>query len=56
MSRHQQKHPMEGKTIAFFVIGFILVNLIAKFPFLIVLILIAFFKFDLNINKILKSF
>lgn len=47
---------MEGKTIAFFVIGFILVNLIAEFPFLIVLIIIAFFKFDLNINKILKSF
>jgi hypothetical protein len=34
----------------------ILINFIIAFPFLIVLIVIAFFKFDLNLNKILKNF
>lgn len=58
MSRHQSKKPvkMEWKTIVFIIMIVILINFIIAFPFLIVLIIIAFFKFDLNLNKILKSF
>ena len=56
MSRNQQQNSMEIKTIFFFVLSFILINLIAAFPFLIVLIIIGFIKFDISINKILKAF
>jgi hypothetical protein len=47
---------MEWKTIFFIVFLIVLFNIIVTFPFLIVLIIIAFFKFDLNLNKILKTF
>jgi hypothetical protein len=58
MSIHPSKKPVkiEWKTIVFIVMIIILINFIIAFPFLIVLIVIAFFKFDLNLNKILKNF
>lgn len=57
MSRQNiQKQPMEWKTILFMVLLFIGFNILIAFPFVIILIVMGCFKYNISLNRILKTF